>query len=468
MKTITIEKGKVTFYSSLSADTLVVNGVLKVNGTLKVRRLLGRGIVDARRLETDTVNLRTGFIREVEIGSGAFGEFYATTCKAKGTLCAKNFVQALEVSAKRLVVSYSNIGSCTAQEVVSLRRYLPNKLLSGLKRLLTAPFRRLAKLGRKKTAAKKQPVSFPKAVAPNSDPDNELVPAILEALREKGYSVSLIQEEAQAQENLRQKLGEVTARGQGLRSQLNDLTALEKQAQETYKQFRKEDMEKTAALLEQLRARKAEMEQELREHGEALSALNSQIQAINASLTYGNLDDEEMQRFSELHTRKQEAEEELAALEKIAARPAPNLDAHEKEADELIRQKKLLMSAAVNYLAARNELSFASLSMPQVKISLCDLVKTTGELKSAFHFQFNGRDYRRLSHSEKLRAGLEVSQLMKRLTGRCYPVFIDDVESITALPKLPDQILLARVVPNAPLSVVTPGQLAPVPLKKAS
>ena len=365
MKTITIEKGKVTFYSSLSADTLVVNGVLKVNGTLKVRRLLGRGIVDARRLEADTVNLRTGFIREVEISSGAFGELYATTCKAKGTLCAKNFVQALEVSAKRLVMNRSNIGSCTAQEVVGLRRYLPNKLLSGLKRLLTAPFRRLAKLGRKKTAAKKQPVSFPKAVAPNSDPDNELVPAILEALREKGYSVSLIQEEAQAQENLRQKLGEVTARGQGLRSQLNDLTALEKQAQETYKQFRKEDMEKTAALLEQLRARKAEMEQELREHGEALSALNSQIQAINASLTYGNLDDEEMQRFSELHTRKQEAEEELAALEKVAARPAPDLDARKKEVDELIRQKKLLMSAAVNYLAARNELSFASLSMPR-------------------------------------------------------------------------------------------------------
>lgn len=126
------------------------------------------------------------------------------------------------------------------------------------------------------------------------------------------------------------------------------------------------------------------------------------------------------------------------------------------------------MSAAINYLAARNELCFASLSMPQVKISLYDLVKTTGELKSAFRFQYNGRDYRRLSHSEKLRAGLEVSQLMKRLTGRRYPVFIDDVESITGLPKLPDQILLAHVVPNSSLCVVIPGQAATPPLKKAS
>lgn len=175
---------------------------MKVNGTLKVQRLLGRGIVDARRLEAESVDLRTGFIREVEIGGGAFGELYATICKARGTLCVKNFVQALEVSAKRLVVNRSNIGSCTAQEVVSLRRYLPNKLLSGLKRLLTAPFRRLAKLGRKKTAAKKQPVSFPQAVAPNSEPDNELVSAILEALREKGYTVSRIQKEAQPVQEL--------------------------------------------------------------------------------------------------------------------------------------------------------------------------------------------------------------------------------------------------------------------------
>ena len=51
---------------------------------------------------------------------------------------------------------------------------------------------------------------------------------------------------AQAQENLRQKLGEVTSRGQGLRSQLNDLTALEKQTRETFERFHKEDVEKTA------------------------------------------------------------------------------------------------------------------------------------------------------------------------------------------------------------------------------
>ena len=99
---------------------------------------------------------------------------------------------------------------------------------------------------------------------------------------------------AQAQENLRQKLGEVTSRGQGLRSQLNDLAALEKQAQEIFEQFYKTDVEKNAILLARLQGQKAKMEQELREHGDALSVLNGQIQELNANLTYGNLDDEEM------------------------------------------------------------------------------------------------------------------------------------------------------------------------------
>ena len=141
---------------------------------------------------------------------------------------------------------------------------------------------------------------------------------------------------AQAQDDLRQKLGEVTSRGQGLRSQLNDLKSLEAQARETFEQFHKEDVEKTAVLLARLQGQRTKMEEELRDYEKELAHLNSQIQELNASLTYGNLDDEEMQRLSDLHARKQEAEEELAALEKVAARPAPDLDAREKEADELV------------------------------------------------------------------------------------------------------------------------------------
>ena len=67
----------------------------------------------------------------------------------------------------------------------------------------------------------------------------------------------------------------------------------------------------------------------------------------------------------------------------------------------------------------------------------------------------SGRLYKCLSHSERLRAGMEVSEMVKRLTGRNYPVFADDMESIEDLSnvKPTGQVIMARVVPHAPLSV---------------
>lgn len=273
---------------------------------------------------------------------------------------------------------------------------------------------------------------------------------------------------AHAQQGFQKKLGEIIARGQNLRVQFLDLQKLDADSLATFERFRKDDIEKTTAHLNQLQALRDKMELEVREHETLLNELAGQIQSLDADLTMGNLDAEEIQALSSLYASKQDAENEFAALEAVCNRPEPDISARTEETKKLIQEKKILMGAAVNYLAARNELAFAGLSMPHVKISLYDLIKTTGELKNAFRFQYNGRDYRRLSHSEKLKAGLEVSEMMKRLTGRRYPVFIDDVESITSLPKLPDQILLARVAPDQPLSVVIPGRTTPAPLKKAS
>jgi hypothetical protein len=72
------------------------------------------------------------------------------------------------------------------------------------------------------------------------------------------------------------------------------------------------------------------------------------------------------------------------------------------------------------YLSKRAELTFSALRMNRVAISLYDVVKTPGEIKDTFRFTYNGRRYARLSLSEKVRAGMEVSEMMKRLTGRNY------------------------------------------------
>ena len=64
-----------------------------------------------------------------------------------------------------------------------------------------------------------------------------------------------------------------------------------------------------------------------------------------------------------------------------------------------------------------------------------------------------GTSYQCLSRSEKILAGLEVVELLKRLTGRCYPVFIDDSESVDHIPRPSGQALISKKVADQPLKV---------------
>ena len=95
------------------------------------------------------------------------------------------------------------------------------------------------------------------------------------------------------------------------------------------------------------------------------------------------------------------------------------------------------------------------------------MVKSTGEVKDVFKFTFDGRRYDRLSLSEKIRAGMELSELMKRLTGRNYPVFVDNMESVDDLRNVQPtgQVIMARCMRNAQLCVaeIIPPRSAELP-----
>ena len=90
-----------------------------------------------------------------------------------------------------------------------------------------------------------------------------------------------------------------------------------------------------------------------------------------------------------------------------------------------------------------------------MEISIYDVVKSTGEVKDTFKFTYGGRRYDRLSLSEKIRAGMEVSELVKRLTGRNYPVFVDNMESVDDLANVrpTGQIIMAKCISNTALQV---------------
>ena len=256
----------------------------------------------------------------------------------------------------------------------------------------------------------------------------------------------------------------IAAEGKQEKSRLDELKTLEKQTEETFLQFQKDDVERIKCDIEELTRQRdgvgaAQTATKDRRKNE-LETLHGQIQAMTADMEYGNLTQEEYDRIIECRELMRERQAELDAARKAAQVAPEDYEVKIAEVEGLIRKKKHMLSNAILYVGKRAELTFSQLRMNKVEIALNEVVKSTGELKDVFKFTYGGRYYNRLSLSEKIRAGLEVSELIKRLTGRNYPQFIDNMESVDELTNVrpTGQIIMAKCVHGAALTVTPMGQ----------
>ena len=257
---------------------------------------------------------------------------------------------------------------------------------------------------------------------------------------------------SEVQAALKKVLSELYAAGSEQRAQLIELQEMDKKAADTFARFKKDDLGKWAA-------EAAEMEQRCDSLAEQASAeterLRAEIQTLTADLEYGNLSQSEYDHLGTCREELRQSEAKIAALQTMTAAQLPDFDREIAQANSSIAEIKRKMANVIAYISKRAELTFSQLKMNRVEISLYDVVKSTGEVKDTFKFQYGGRRYDRLSLSEKIRAGMEVSELMKRLTGRNYPVFVDNMESVDDLANVrpTGQIIMAKCVSGAALQV---------------
>ena len=256
----------------------------------------------------------------------------------------------------------------------------------------------------------------------------------------------------EVQAALKKVLSELYAAGSEQRAQLIELQEMDKKAADTFARFKEDDLGKWAA-------EAAEMEQRCASLAEQASAetecLRAEIQTLTADLEYGNLSQAEYDRLGTCREELRQSEAKIAALQDMTAAQLPDFDREIAQANANIAEIKRKMADVIAYISKRAELTFSQLNRNRVEISLYDVVKSTGEVKDTFKFQYGGRRYDRLSLSEKIRAGMEVSELMKRLTGRNYPVFVDNMESVDDLANVrpTGQIIMAKCVSGAALQV---------------
>jgi cell fate (sporulation/competence/biofilm development) regulator YlbF (YheA/YmcA/DUF963 family) len=87
-----------------------------------------------------------------------------------------------------------------------------------------------------------------------------------------------------------------------------------------------------------------------------------------------------------------------------------------------------------------------------LSIKLFETLKN-GEIKPTFEIMMDGKEYRKLSLSESIRAGLELREVLSKQSEVIAPVFIDNAESITKFKEPTGQLIIARVVADQELKI---------------
>ena len=252
-------------------------------------------------------------------------------------------------------------------------------------------------------------------------------------------------------------INSLIAEGNSLRARITEMQQVEEAAKSEFEQQRQMNISKLEKELEMLRQEKATKETE--EHSdekEAFTELENRMMLLIEQIEYGNLTPEEQLKLEDI---KKETEKLTTEIETLETPSTVTSDAKDQELIDLkrsVEKNKLLATAVKIYLDERTEIMFAKFDLlNRVRIILYDVVKGTGEIKSTFKFSYDERPYRYLSLSEKIKAGLELSALMKCLTERDYPVFIDNGESVPVIDNIrpTGQIFISQVVKGAALEV---------------
>lgn len=254
----------------------------------------------------------------------------------------------------------------------------------------------------------------------------------------------------------------ICAQGKELSGQLDELHGLDEKAREVFEAFRAQDIAMCNLELADIELRRQQAVDAVRAENERrqqkISEIREEIQNIELDLETGRLFSEEMVELECFKERAKALEAEIEVLTEqqgssMGADVAPGISAEEINAE--IVKKNELLTALSSYIAERVRQRFDHLDLNRVSISLYEVSKTTGEVRDVFKFNYEDRPYVILSLSEKIKAGLEVSELLKKIAGINYPVFIDNGESVPVIDNVrpSGQTFISQVVKNEQLRV---------------
>jgi len=217
----------------------------------------------------------------------------------------------------------------------------------------------------------------------------------------------------------------------GRKVNLAELQKLEKQSAGVFEQYRQQDIVAQEQKLSDLRSERKQLFSAV--PAPNTNAQRMQLAGLQHLIKMGNLSDAEFAEMGALEQTQTRIEAQLSVLRPQSDSAKADIERQMQESVDNSQRYDRQIAALMAFINKRYELLFRELTMNRVEISLFDVVKSTGEVKDAFKFTYEGRPYHSLSASEQTQAGLEVALLMGKLTGKVYPVYIDNAEGINQI-----------------------------------
>lgn len=245
---------------------------------------------------------------------------------------------------------------------------------------------------------------------------------------------------------IKNEIIDIAAKAEAIKKKQDELYGLEQKEKAIFEKSLSESIAQIGQQLTGLKKKEGPNRQEIQE----------MLFTIEEILRYGNLSVDEFHELSSLEAEQFKICADIKARKEIQYdEKLKDMINQQYQMESQMAQNTNIIDAIEKLLLKRAELAVAPIQMPNVKIKLNEVLRITGELRDVFKFLYQGRNFRYLSHSEKILAGIEIAAMMRNLTGLDCPVYVDDTESLEAFDSsIPmPQTLLLRFTSGQALSV---------------
>lgn len=284
----------------------------------------------------------------------------------------------------------------------------------------------------------------------------------------------------QSRERLTSELNEILSKGQKLKIEIEQIEAKNIVIAENNKKIKESKENQVKEALQEIEIKRngisAAIENETKEYKEKVSVIKNRYHNnlkeyeekkadILRKRDYINPESHQRiefinQRISELEKEQKEVMNFNAEIDAAIKHNEKLVKDQEINADNIrnsknkIEQLKLAIDAAKQYnsIKLKKQSSQIKPYLDKVEIQFEKLTKE-GELKDDFKIVYEGKEFNKLSTSEKIKSGLEIANLLMNMQNLHFPIFIDDAESINVIPELDTQMIMAKVTLDKEIKV---------------